>query len=220
MPATLKIIPAAVLLLALLLPGAAAGASPAKDLGTAGAVYPVAERDALEEILERARQVDWKRHFNAREGERKIRAWKPEGLPSLPRAERDRVLYRDLSWVLDFDVPDGRGGVLYPRGYRFNPLAHVTLPTVLVVIDGGDAAQTAWFLRSPWAKDARVMLILTDAGPGGWPEAMKRLGRPVHFAVRGVAERLALEAVPSVALQEGPVMKVMEFDPLKGGRDR
>lgn len=215
-----RILLAAVTALALLLPAAPAGAGPgkARDLGVAGAVYPVAERDALEEILERARQVDWKRLFNARDGERKIRAWKPEGLPALPRAERDRVLYRDLSWVLDFDVPDGRGAVLYPRGYRFNPLAHVTLPSVLVVIDGRDAAQVGWFLRSPWAKDVRTMLILTDAGPGGWPEAMRRLGRPVFFAVRGIAERLALEAVPSVAVQEGPVMKVMEFDPLKGGK--
>ncbi len=33
----------------------------AKDLGIAGATYPIAEKDALAEIEERAKQVDWEK---------------------------------------------------------------------------------------------------------------------------------------------------------------
>ena len=38
----------------------------AKVLGTYGATYPIAERDALEEIQERARQVDWQKVLDRR----------------------------------------------------------------------------------------------------------------------------------------------------------
>ena len=108
------------------------------DLGNIGATYPVVERDALAEIEERAKAVDWGKAFDPKRTREKIQNYRPEEMEALPAAKKDRVFQVDVSYTLDFDIRDGRGGILYPRGFSFNPLAYVFLPNVLVVIDGVD----------------------------------------------------------------------------------
>lgn len=185
-----------------------------RDLGRWGAVYPIAEKDALEEIEEAASKVDWSGVFNPERWQERIKAFRPQDVPKLPRAPRGRVRTVDLTWTLPFDIPkvdpSGRtAGVLYPRGYTFNPLDYVTYPRTLVVVDGADPEQLEWFERSPYAKRADVLLLLTD---GSWYELSQRLGRPVFYALREVVDRFKLQYVPSVIRQKGRLMEVREID--------
>jgi len=179
-----------------------------KDLGTAGATYPIAEKDALREIEERAKEVDWEKAFDTKRMKERIRDYRPEGMETLPAAREDRVFTVDMTWTLDFDIPDGKGGILYPRGFSFNPLAYVFLPSVLVVVDGADARQVDWLRTSPFATDPRVMLLLTG---GSYGAVMKRLKRPVFFANGKIIKRFQLKAVPAVIVQKGTVMEVREY---------
>ena len=178
------------------------------DLGDVGATYPIAERDVLAEIEERARAVDWGKAFDPKRMSEKIRNYRPGEMDVLPAAKKDRVFQVDVSWTLDFDIPDGRGGILYPRGFSFNPLAHVFLPNVLVVIDGGDARQVEWFRASSHAKDYRVMLLLSG---GSYTRVMEKLKRPAFYADARIVKRFQLKAVPAVIVQKGAVMEVREY---------
>jgi len=178
------------------------------DLGDVGATYPIAERDVLAEIEERARAVDWGKAFDPKRMSEKIRNYRPGEMDVLPAAKKDRVFQVDVSWTLDFDIPDGRGGILYPRGFSFNPLAHVFLPNVLVVIDGGDERQVEWFKASPYAKDHRVMLLLCG---GSYTRVMEKLKRPAFYADARIVKRFQLKAVPAVIVQKGTVMEVREY---------
>ena len=108
----------------------------AKDLGTFGAVYPIAEPDSLAELKEKAAKVDWKRHLDREKLTRKVRNYKPSDLKRLPATARDRAFLSDLSYTLDVDIPDGKGGILYPKGYTFNPLDYIQMRRTIVVIDG------------------------------------------------------------------------------------
>mgnify|MGYP000439194096 CR=1 FL=1 len=155
----------ALTLAAALMPAAATG-PPVRDLGTVGTTYPVAEPDALEEILEAARKVDWSKVFDRSKWAERLRSFKPPQLPELPRAARDRVRPVDLTWTLPFDIPrvNEKGeivGILYPRGYAFNPLDYVTYPGVLVILDGEDPLQLSWFERSPYFDDPKARLLIT-----------------------------------------------------------
>lgn len=178
------------------------------DLGDVGATYPIAERDALAEIEDRAKAVDWGKAFDPKRMRDKIRNYRPEGMAVLPAAKKDRVFHVDVSWMLDFDIPDGRGGILYPRGFSFNPLAYVFLPNVLVVIDGGDERQIEWFKASSYAKDYRVMLLLCG---GSYTRVMEKLKRPAFYADARIVKRFQLKAVPAVIVQKGAVMEVREY---------
>jgi conjugal transfer pilus assembly protein TraW len=177
----------------------------AKDLGYAGNIYPIAERDAAQEIEARAKQVNWKKEMSKAKPEN----YRPEHMTSLPRATKERAFNVDMSYTLEMDVPDGRGGVLYPKGYSFNPLDSVTYPKTLVVIDGEDKEQVEWFRRSSYVGRPDVMFLLTA---GSYVDLSKNLRRPVFYADSRIVEKFKLQAVPSVIKQTGRFMEVREID--------
>lgn len=182
--------------------------SSAKDLGIVGATYSVDEPDALEEIREKAAGVDWGKVFDKRKWRERIEHFRPGNRASLPPAQENRVFLPDMSYSAEFDVPDGRSGILYPKGYTFNPLDYLSLPNILVFIDGDDRKQVAWFKSSPYHQDIRTMLLLTG---GSYVDLAKELKMPVFYASVRVAERFGLRAVPSVAVQKGNAMEVREY---------
>ena len=178
----------------------------AKVLGTYGATYPIAERDALEEIQERARQVDWQKVLDRR----KLESYQgPPDRGTLPRAKRDRTFAVDLTYTMELDVPDGKGGILYPKGYTFNPLEYVVYPKSIVVINGNDPEQLQWFVTSEYADRLDVILLLTE---GRHTVVAKRLKRPLFYADQKIIDRFRLKAVPSIVRQKGRFMEVSEID--------
>ncbi len=185
-----------------------ATAAQARDLGTTGHVYPVAEPDSLRELKTRAAAVDWQKVFDREKLSRRVRNFRPKDLKRLPAAKKDRSFLADLSYTLDMDIPDGKGGILYPRGYTFNPLDYVRFRRTIVVMNGNDRRQVEWFRRSPWHRDINVMLLLTD---GSYFRLGESLGRPVFYANARIVDRLKLKAVPSVATQQGRYMEVREY---------
>jgi conjugal transfer pilus assembly protein TraW len=180
-------------------------AANAKDLGNSGNVYPIAERDAAQEIEARAKQVNWKKEMSKVKPEN----YRPEHMTSLPRASKNRVFNVDMTYTLEMDVPDGRGGVLYPKGYSFNPLDYISFPKTLVVIDGEDKEQVEWFRQSLYVGRPDVMFMLTA---GSYVDLGKNLRRPVFYADSRIVEKFKLQAVPSVVKQAGRFMEVKEID--------
>jgi conjugal transfer pilus assembly protein TraW len=177
----------------------------AKVIATVGQVYPIAERDALTEIEERAKEVNW-RSILAKE---KPEDFRPSSLVPLPRARHDRSFLVDMTYTLEFDVPDGRGGILYPRGYRFNPLDYVPFNQTLVVLDGDDPEQLDWLKRSSLLSEPGSQILLTQ---GAFSRVGEQLGRAVFYADRRILERFKLTAVPSVISRKGRLMEVKEIE--------
>lgn len=176
----------------------------AKVLGTFGTTYQISERDALSEIEERARQVDWNKVLD----KKKVENYQgPPDRGNLPRAKRNRSFLVDMTYTTEIDVPDGKGGILYPKGYTFNPLDYVAYPKTLVVIDGSDPEQVKWLASSEYDKRLDVTLLLTE---GNFGTVAKRISRPLFYADRKIIERLKLKAVPSVIRQKGRLMEVTE----------
>jgi len=176
----------------------------AKVLGSFGMTYRISERDALTEIEERSRQVDWSKVLD----KRKVENYQgPPDRMNLPRAKRSRIFPADMTYTTEIDVPDGKGGILYPKGYTFNPLDYVTYPKTLVVINGNDPEQVKWLAASEYDKRLDVTLLLTE---GNFGTVAKRVSRPVFYADRKLIERLKLKAVPSVIKQNGRLMEVTE----------
>jgi conjugal transfer pilus assembly protein TraW len=56
------------------------------NLGVLGATYSIAERDALEEIQERAKAVDWAKALNREKAKERIKSYRPRNLSKLPSA--------------------------------------------------------------------------------------------------------------------------------------
>jgi conjugal transfer pilus assembly protein TraW len=177
----------------------------AKVIGTFGQVYTIAEPDALTEIEKRAKAVNWRSILDKERPEE----FRPPNLVSLPRARHDRSFLVDMTYTLEFDVPDGRGGLLYPRGYRFNPLDYVPFNQTLVIIDGDDPEQLDWLKKSALLSEPDSLILLTQ---GAFSTIGEQLGRAVFYADRRILKRFNLAAVPSVVSRKGRLMEVREIE--------
>ena len=176
----------------------------AVDLGTVGALFPIEERDALEEIQARAAAVDWPARLASIRPER---AFVVAPL-ALPRAEVARVRQAIPNYVLPFDLPGKDGAVLYPKGYRFNPLAYANVPLRLAAFDGADPDQVDWarHLVTNEGWDAPTLLAT-----GGDARALGALvGKPVFGLTRAVADLLQLERVPALLASRGEILEIRE----------
>lgn len=180
----------------------------AETLGTFGATYPIVEKDAVADIEERMKAVDMA--AVVRNLRQRAEAYRPAGLQKLPVAPEDRVFLHDMTYTTEMDIPDGKGGVMYPRGFRFNPLQYVVMPQTLIFIDGTDKKQLKWLEKSQYLNDINVMLILTDGEIGKMRE---RFRRPVYYAAGTIIDRMGIEHVPSVAVQKGAYMEISEYVP-------
>lgn len=173
------------------------------DLGVVGKVYSIKERDALEEVEAKAKTVDWKKEF----GKIKPEKYRPKDLRNLPRAQKSSSFLVDMTYTLDMDIPDGKGGILYPKGYTFNPLDYIPFRKVMVVINAEDKDQVSWFKKSPYAGRVEVMLLITD---GSFVDTAKAVKHPVFYAMGKLVDRFNLKAVPSIVRQDGRFMLVEE----------
>jgi conjugal transfer pilus assembly protein TraW len=180
-----------------------------KNLGVHGKTYSIAETDALQEIESRAASIDWQKAIQSNENLEKLKNFKPRNIPKLPRAIHDRTFLVDMTYTLELDIPNGKGGILYPAGYTFNPLDYMHYPRTLVVFDAADPEQIKWLEASAFAKDINTRLLITD---GTYFETRNRLSRHVYFAMPTILKRFQLQAVPSVIRQKGNQMEVTEID--------
>jgi len=177
----------------------------AKDLGSFGKTYPVAEKDALTEIEDRAKQVDWSKVLD----KKKVENYQgPPDRGILPRAERERARQVDMTYTTEIDVPDGKGGILYPKGYTFNPLDYIAYPKTIIVINGNDRSQVAWFKESEYSQRLDVTLLITE---GAFGIISRQIDRTVSYANNKIISRFQLKAVPSIIRQKGRLMEVIEI---------
>ena len=151
--------------------------------------------------------MDWRKAIDKEKMMTRIKNFRPGDLHPLPVAMADKIFMVDMTYILDIDISDPRGGILYPKGFSFNPLDYLNLSSILVVIDAGDRRQVDWFKTSPYADDYRTRLLLAG---GGYYDLAKELDRPVFYLMDTIARRLRLSAVPSVIRQEGNMLEVRE----------
>lgn len=171
-----------------------------------GHTYSISERDALEEVEQRARDVDWSKIWA--KGRERTRNYRPDTTAFLPAATKNRTFRVDMSKRLDIDVPDGKGGILYPRGTIINPLDMISYSRTLIVLDASDVDQVAWFNASEYAGKPSVKLLITG---GSYYKTAEKLGRQVYYASESIVDRFNLAAVPSIIRQEGKLMQVEEI---------
>ncbi len=193
----------------------------ARDLGTFGAVYDIVEKDALKELEEKAKSVDFSKAVDRNALVRRARNFTPEDVKEMKMigpARKDHTFLVDMTYTLGRDIKDDKGNIVYPAGYTFNPLNYVAYPRTLVILNGKRPEQVRWFEESAYAKDAQVTLLLTD---GSYSELSRYLRRPVFYASTKLIEAFEIQAVPSVVRQSGAYMEVTEVRiPPKAGTDR
>jgi len=168
-----------------------------------GETYAISEPDVLQEIKSKANQKDWQKELLLKDNNTP-KNW--SGLTSvrLPRVIEARTRKVKPTHVLEFDITDQSGAVLYPKGYEFNPLEYIQLPMRILVI--GDESQ-----QIQWAKEiAKPMDMILTAG-GDPIKLTKELRRSVFILEENLRDRLRVESVPSIVSQVADHLLIKEI---------
>lgn len=164
-----------------------------------GRTYEIAEPDVIEEIQARAAKIDWEAKARSIDVRAKLR----QGSVQVPPSTEKRRYALDLTYTLEFDIPDGKGGVLYPKGYRFNPVAFVKLPYKIGIL-GTRPEEIAW------AKQQEGAILWMTAG-GDPIEMTNALEQAVYLYTPQVARKMPVRGTPALIEQKGKRLIVTEY---------
>lgn len=208
--------PVQILLAALLVTAMPTGAG-ARDYGQRGAVFPLIERDLLEQIHARLKAMEASgetARLNEELKRRTIaRVNRPDPVAGLVHASAHRRWTFDPTITLAADIRGARGELIHGAGTMVNPLDSVQLRSPLLFLDGDDPAQLAWAL----SEDRNAKLILVKGAP---LELMKARQRRFYFDQGGkLTAKFGIRAVPARVRQQGRLLEVSEIAlPPKGAR--
>lgn len=190
----------------------ACAAALAEPLGTLGPVYPIAEPHLLDDIKARlaARQRSGELDRLREQARQRAAASVNDPLPvaGLRTATVPRTFYFDPGIVLDRNIVDDRGAVLFAAGTRHNPLGVVSLSKHLLFFDGRDPRQVAKARQLIASYRGRVKAILVG---GSYVGLMKAWDMPVFYDQAGtLVRKLGISAVPAIVSQEGLRLRIDE----------
>jgi conjugal transfer pilus assembly protein TraW len=182
----------------------------AKDYGQQGTVFPIVEPDLLEQIrakLQRLEASGETARLNADLKRRTIaRVNRPEPVAGLGAAMALRQWRFDPTITVEQDISDDKGRLIIAAGTRVNPLDTVGLRQKLIFIDGDDAAQLTWAIKS--YKQTNAKLILVKGAP---LDLMRARQRRFYFDQGGsLVKRFGIHAVPAIVEQQGRILMVRE----------
>jgi len=181
----------------------------ARDYGQRGTVFPVIERDLLEQIHSRLMQMEQSGETARLNGELKrrtiARVNRPDAVAGIARASEARRWSFDPTITLAADIRGAGGELIHAAGTRVNPLNSVQLRGDLLFLDGDDPDQLAWALK----QDANAKLILVRGAP---LELMKARQRRFYFDQGGkLTAKLGIRSVPARVRQQGRQLEISEI---------
>lgn len=193
--------------------GWSAGQANAEDLGKIGPTYGIAEQDFLKWIKERLEAKQQSGELARLQEEAKQRAVEsmknPPPVPGLTAAEVSRTYYWDPTFVLQENVFDEKGKLLFPAGTRKNPLEVITLPNHLLFFDAREEKQVAKAKALGAHYDGKIKFILVG---GSYWELSKKWGIPVYYDQSGfLTKKFGIAHVPALVSQDGLRMRIDEI---------
>lgn len=189
----------------------------AKDYGTHGPVWDIAEPNLLDVIKARLGAMEDSGELDAMREEMQdtTRAYvnRPRPVLGLLPAEEEHSYEVDLSITLDRDLADHRGVAFARAGTRINPLDYSHFNQRIVVFDGDVPEQVAFALSE--GNELDTLLVLTNGAP---LELMRDHGRRFYFDQDGqITSRFQITRLPSVITRGETTMIVHEV-PVGGAR--
>jgi conjugal transfer pilus assembly protein TraW len=176
----------------------------AKDLGTWGELYPIAEQDMLTTINTRLQAMKDSGELDMQQEAYKKqiieKSLRPDPVAGLTIARENRTHYINPSMMVAEDMADHQGRVFAHKGDVVNPLDTVPFNQTLYFIDGDNPAHLAWMkAQKPDTTVYRVILVNGDIR-----EATRALNERIFFDQKGtMSRRFELTAVPArVTLSE------------------
>lgn len=174
-------------------------------IGQYGNTYSIAEKDAYEEVLSKVKQLNWQQLIS--KTQRNV-SKKLSSDYNLKRAEKDSIRYIDPTYTLEFDIADENGKVIYPAGYKFNPLLYMQFPYTFVFFNAKRVEELVW-VKNTFSTRWDVILVATA---GDIMKAEQYLNRNVYSANNLMINKFQVKATPTIVYTQRQWLAVQEVD--------
>ena len=177
-----------------------------------GETFEFKEKDMIEEIknnIENNRtQIEAKLEEYKKSAKEKVDKYKPADLKILTPASKNNTFYPDMTYTNPDNIYDSKGDIIYPKGFKFNPLDYQTIPYQMIVINGNSENEIEWLIKNNYKDNIKYMILLSD---GNYKEVGEKLNQPVFYAMPKITEKFNIEHTPSIITQIGNKMEVKEI---------
>ena len=182
----------------------------AVDLGKIGATYEILEKDILQVMKDRATNTDWKSIFDAEKKKLEENIGKIDR--GISKTEKDFTRYIDLTTTLDKpiyirDNKTGEPKALYPKGYTFNVLDHVSTNTRFIFFDASREEELRWF-KENYKDNLSYMPIIAR---GNALHLSDDIGREVYFIDDEHINKFKISKLPVIIYQEKNKLRADEY---------
>jgi conjugal transfer pilus assembly protein TraW len=180
----------------------------AKDFGTFGETFKIAEPDLVESITSKLKaldaQGDLEKHQLKIQARIKAQLLHPHAVAGLIKTQKARVFYYNPAIKVPTDLQDQQGQVFVKAGTEVNPLAVQSLKQDLIFIAGEDPKQWAWAQK----QSAKIILV------SGAPFAlMEKYPIRLYFDQAGLlVKKLGIHQIPARVSQEAELLKIEELE--------
>ena len=161
-----------------------------------GQVFPIKEESALEAIQQQSNKVDWQALGKAF----KIQ----NSQASLQKARSNNIRYKKPITKLPFTIFDKYGKVLYEKGFQYNPLLYLTLPTRIIIISSNEDIDI--LLKNNEKINTLDVLLIANNNIN-----KIKIDKKKYILTRTAANRLGVLNTPAIITQEGEFLKIKEF---------
>jgi len=195
----------------LLLLGLLSAGVSARDLGTTGHLFTIAEPDMLTFIKQRLQAMEDSGEMAKmqKETEERVKAHavRPTPVAGLSPAVTTRSFAFDPTFTVRETITDMQGRVIAKQGDQVNPLDRVPFSEELYFLDGDNRAQVAW-VKKQIAGQMNFKVILVN---GNIKETSDTLDEPVYFDQAGVlTTKFGFTHTPVRISRDDRVLKVEE----------
>lgn len=177
-----------------------------------GETYEFAEKDMIEEIQNQIKnnkpQIESKLEEFKNSTKEKINNYKPSDLKNLTPATKYITYYPDMTYTNPDNIYDNKGDIIYPKGFKFNPLDYQTINYQIIVVNGQLDNEIEWIIKNNYIGNTKYMILLSD---GDYKRIEEKLHQPIFYAVPKITEKFKLEHTPSIITQIGNKIEVKEI---------
>lgn len=167
-----------------------------------GETYRIVEPNPIIEIrkniTENRDKIEKKAQKYRADSKKKLEEMENRFDPGLTPAQEDRIWKIDTTYVLQYDIPDGKGGILFHKGYKFDPKDYIRLTKNLVVLDGSSKRELQWAIDKQLIRNRHFKILITK---GKIVKVMRTLGGPVYYYTEEVHRRFKLKHTPTIVRQ-------------------
>ncbi|MCC2646641.1 MAG: conjugal transfer pilus assembly protein TraW [Rickettsiaceae bacterium] len=182
----------------------------AKDFGKSGQSFEIKEEGFEKMILRRLSERNIEEEQKKVEEKVKNKIQNPARVTGIIETVRANSYLYDPTYIVEEDIVDEKGVIIFPSGTRINALEQEQLDKQLFFLDGESKKQLSWLsqmLEQGKLKEEDTIILV-----GGSPITLEeRFKRIFYFDQFGeLTTKLGIKQAPAIVYQEGRALRVQE----------